>query len=111
VLRRARAGDLVYFDPPYDPLSASARFTSYTAQAFDAEEQRRLAAAYAELARRGCHVILSNAHTPRIRGLYTRLVSDGLRGIELRRVEAGRAINSRADRRGPIPEYLIVHHA
>ncbi len=29
VIRRAGRGDFVYFDPPYDPLSATANFTSY----------------------------------------------------------------------------------
>ena len=42
VVERAGAGDFLYFDPPYAPLSKTARFTSYTAEGFDADDQKRL---------------------------------------------------------------------
>jgi len=29
VLEKAKSGDFVYFDPPYDTLTESANFTSY----------------------------------------------------------------------------------
>ena len=38
----AGPGDLVYFDPPYAPLSATSRFTSYTSGSFSDEDQRAL---------------------------------------------------------------------
>src|SRR4051812_4042091 len=37
-LEQAKRSDFVYLDPPYAPLSGTARFTSYTAGGFDAEE-------------------------------------------------------------------------
>jgi DNA adenine methylase len=97
--RDARAGDLVYFDPPYDPLSPSASFTSYTAGGFSREDQARLAGLARDLADRGVHVLLSNSDTPFIRQLYA--------GFRVEGVFARRAINSRADRRGPVGELLI----
>ncbi|MCX5743989.1 MAG: Dam family site-specific DNA-(adenine-N6)-methyltransferase [Proteobacteria bacterium] len=39
----AKRGDFLYFDPPYDPVTPTANFTSYTAGAFGPEQQRELA--------------------------------------------------------------------
>jgi DNA adenine methylase len=97
--RRARRGDLVYFDPPYDPISPTASFTSYAKTGFGRTEQERLAEVFAHLAERGVHAVLSNSDTPFVRKLYKR--------FEIETVYARRAINSRADRRGPVPEVLV----
>ena len=70
VLDCAATGDFIYFDPPYDPVSKTASFTSYTASAFGEAEQRQLAEVFGELAERGCFCMLSNAHTPLILELY-----------------------------------------
>jgi len=95
----ARAGDAIYFDPPYVPLSATARFTAYDAAPFGWEEQRRLAALMHRLADRGVFALLSNAGSGPARDLYGSLSCD--------RVHARRSINSRADRRGHVPEILV----
>jgi DNA adenine methylase len=99
---KAATGDLVYFDPPYHPLSKTSSFTSYTAARFDDAEQRRLASVYRELDRRGCRAMLSNSDTPLIRELY--------RSFRLIEVLANRAINSKADGRGKIVELLIINY-
>jgi DNA adenine methylase len=96
-----RRDDFVYLDPPYQPVSATARFTSYTAGAFGPGDQERLAATYAELDRLGCRLMLSNSDSPLIRKLYA--------PFDIRSVEANRAINSRADRRGPVRELVILN--
>jgi len=101
VTRPARAGDLVYFDPPFDPLSPTASFTSYTAGGFGPEEQARLARLCRALAERGCHVMLSNSDTPLIRRLY--------RDFRLVELQARRAINRNANGRGPVTELLILN--
>jgi len=66
----AGRGDFVYFDPPYDPVTPTASFTSYTADAFGPEHQRELAETARALIARGCRVMLSNSDTPFIRSLY-----------------------------------------
>lgn len=95
----ARAGDFLYFDPPYDPVTPTASFTSYTAGAFGADDQRALADTARRLVARGCQVMLSNSDTPFIRSLY--------RGFRVERVKCARAINSNAAKRGEVDELVI----
>jgi DNA adenine methylase len=106
---RAQAGDFVYFDPPYAPLSETARFTSYTADGFDAAAQARLQQLMIDLARRGCQVLLSNSTAPAIRTLYRGNGEARTAGLRARTVPARRAINSRATRRGAIQEFVITN--
>jgi DNA adenine methylase len=110
VLDVARAGDFVYFDPPYAPLTATARFTSYTAAGFGDDDQRRLADAVVTLARRGCHVVLSNSTAPSVVELYesSRARDAGLRAW---RVPARRAINADARKRGEVLELVVTNVA
>lgn len=98
----ARAGDFVYFDPPYDPVSGSASFTAYQGCGFGRPEQRRLARVVHDLTRRGCRVMLSNSYTDFIRSLY--------KDFHVQRVSATRRINSVASRRGEIDEVLVLNY-
>lgn len=99
----AKANDFIYFDPPYDPLTATSSFTSYTAGAFGPDNQRELADTARRLVRRGCHVVLSNSDTPFIRSIY--------KGFEIERVRCPRAINSNAAKRGDVDELIISGQA
>jgi DNA adenine methylase len=103
----AAPGDFLYFDPPYAPLSATSRFASYTAAPFTDDDQARLCATVAELAGRGCHVMLSNSSAPAIEGRYRAAVASQP-GLSLWAVDARRAINSRGSGRGTIPELLLT---
>jgi len=98
----AKAGDFIYFDPPYAPLSNTANFTTYTRAGFDFEEQNRLARVFAELDERGCHVLESNSATAEIRDLYSE--------HHVVEVFAARAISSDPSTRGKIPELLIRNY-
>ncbi len=100
VLDRAVEGDLVYFDPPYVPLSKTSNFTSYTRESFDLDDQQRLRDAAQTLKQRGVHVLLSNSSAPEVRELY----ADGFR---CRKVMVARSVNCKSDGRGKIPELLI----
>ncbi len=99
----AAPGAFVYLDPPYDPLSSTSRFTSYTSGSFGEADQLRLARVFRELDRAGCLLMLSNSDTPFIRRLYA--------GYDATVVPARRAINCRADRRGPVSELVIRNYA
>jgi DNA adenine methylase len=105
----AAAGDFLYFDPPYAPLSRTARFTSYTTEGFDANDQERLRDVAVTLARRGCHVVMSNSTAPDIATLYENSVAVKAAGLKCYRVPARRAINSNAKRRGAVEEYVITN--
>jgi DNA adenine methylase len=100
VVADARRGDFLYFDPPYDPLTPTASFTSYTTGIFGADQQRELADTARGLVARGCQVMLSNSDTPFIRSLY--------KGFHIDRVKCSRAINSNAAKRGDVDEVIIT---
>ena len=99
VLSRARSGDLVYFDPPYDPLSATSSFTAYSRGGFGVADHEHLASTVGELTCRQVRVVVSNSSTDLIRRLYS--------PYRVRELLATRAMNSVGTGRGKIPELLI----
>lgn len=101
VLSSVRRGDLVYFDPPYSPISRTADFTSYSREGFNASAQIRLGELFAALAEMGAKVILSNSMTNFTKALY--------KDFYIYEVYATRLVNSRSDRRGRIAEALITN--
>jgi len=101
VAEEAQAGDFVYLDPPYDPVSETARFTQYHAGGFTREDHVRLAEVFRTLTRRGVWVMLSNSDTPFIRELYGE--------FQIVEIQTTRPINSRADRRRRWRELLILN--
>lgn len=95
----ARAGDLIYLDPPYPPLSPTANFTGYTVGAFLHHEHEVLAADFRHWARAGARVVLSNADVPFVRKLY--------KGFPIVEVESRRSVSSKASTRGKVGELVI----
>jgi DNA adenine methylase len=102
VAERAQAGDFVYFDPPYVPLTPTANFTDYYAGGFGQAEQKALAETYRRLDELGCRVMLSNSDTGLVRELYE--------GYRIIIVKARRAINSQAGKRGPVSEVVVLNY-
>ena len=102
-LETAQAGDFIYLDPPYYPLSKTSSFTSYTQDGFTADDQARLAQTVRDLHKRGCYILQSNSDAPLIRDLYA--------DFRIETIPANRAINSKADKRGPINELVILNFA
>lgn len=103
LLENAKPGDFVYFDPPYEPVSATASFTSYARDGFSQEDQTRLRDVYKALDRRGCKLMLSNSDVPFIRNLYGEFNVDT--------VAAPRAINCDATKRGKVSEVVVRNYA
>jgi DNA adenine methylase len=67
---KPKEDDFIYLDPPYDPVSTTAKFTGYTECGFTDKDQRDLSRIFMKLNERGCKVLLSNSDTPYIRELY-----------------------------------------
>jgi DNA adenine methylase len=99
VLKYAKKDDLVYFDPPYYPLTDTANFTSYSEFDFLEKEQKELFEVFNELSNNSCQVLHSNSCTDFIKDLY--------KDYQIEEVEANRFINSKAKDRGKIFEVLI----
>ena len=97
-----KKGTFVYFDPPYDPVSASSNFTGYTNLGFGKQEQRRLKEVCDELNAKGIKFLLSNSATDFILDLY--------KEYNIEKISAKRVINSNANNRGNVDEVLIRNY-
>lgn len=99
----AKKGDFVYFDPPYVPLTATSNFTAYGKDGFSDDDQIRLRDLALKLKNRGVKVVLSNSSADRVLELYDRFDN-----FSITFVDACRAINSDAKKRGQIKEVIIT---
>jgi len=100
IFEMAERGDVIYCDPPYVPLSATANFTSYSAGDFGPELQRELASVARSAAARGIPVVISNHDTPWTRDLYA--------GAEVSSFGVQRFISRDTANRAVAPELLAV---
>lgn len=99
VCAAARAGDAVYLDPPYLPVSRTSHFAAYHREPFGLTEHQRLARVFKELSQRGVASLLSNSNTRDTRALFG--------DFEVCVIGVRRSINSNPARRGPVPEILV----
>ncbi|MGH2098146.1 DNA adenine methylase, partial [Aerococcus urinaeequi] len=100
----AKAGDFVYIDPPYVPVTLSSSFTGYTADGFDLSEQERLRDLFVSLDKKGVYVMLSNSDTDIVHELYQKYADT------THIVKAKRNINSKGNKRGKINEVIITNY-
>ena len=66
----AQAGDFIFLDPPYLPVSEYADFKRYTKEQFYEEDHVELAAEVKRLHELGCHVVLTNSNHPLVHEQY-----------------------------------------
>lgn len=92
-LALAGEGDVVYCDPPYEPLPGTAGFTNYAAGGFSWADQISLAESCVAAHQRGAKVLISNSTAPRVLELYEQ------HGFTLHHVDARRAISSKGSTR------------
>jgi len=103
-VEKAKKGDFVYFDPPYQPVSKTANFTSYTNRNFGLNDLKRLAKVSNQLAKKGVNVLLSNSSSKQVRDLFS------AKYWEIIKIEANRAINSDSNKRTGHSELLIKNY-
>jgi DNA adenine methylase len=104
VLQEAKKGDFVYFDPPYQPVSSTANFTSYTNKDFTYDDLRRLAELCLKLDSKGCKVLLSNSDSKEVEDIFSE------KPWKTIRIEANRSINSNSKKRTGHFELLIRNY-
>lgn len=96
------AGDFVYFDPPYIPLSETSSFTSYTHEGFSYEDQVRLRDTFKKLDEKGAYVMLSNSSSPLVGELY--------KDFNIHKVSATRTNGAKSSSRGKIDEIIVTNY-
>ena len=104
VLRDAKKGDLVYFDPPYQPVSDTANFTSYTNKDFTDKDLERLADLCNKLDSKGCKVLLSNSDSKQVSDMFS------AKPWKVNKIQANRSINSNSSKRTGHFELLIKNY-
>jgi len=101
ILEVAEEDDLVYFDPPYEPMSPTAYFTDYSAEGFGKEDQKQLRDVAQKLDERDVNVILSNS------GVMYEMYDEA--GFYVEVEGATRAINSDAENRDEVDEVIATN--
>jgi len=104
VLRDVKKDDLVYFDPPYQPVSDTANFTSYTNKDFTYDDLSRLADLCMKLDSKGCKVMLSNSNSKEVADMFS------VKPWTMTKIRANRSINSNSKKRTGHFELLIKNY-
>ena len=104
ILKDAKKGDFVYFDPPYQPVSDTANFTSYTHRDFTEDDLQRLADLANQLNSKGSHVLLSNSNTKIVKKIFSS------KKWKVKEIAVNRAINSNSQKRTGHKEVLIKNY-
>jgi len=101
-LKYVRKNDLVYLDPPYDPISKTSSFTSYTDKGFDREDQISLKKLCDNLNKKGVKFLLSNSATDFILDLY--------KEYNITLIDVKRNIAASSKNRKTVKEVLISNY-
>jgi len=104
VLDNAKKDDFVYFDPPYQPISQTANFTSYTNRDFTINDLKRLSKVCQDLDSRGCKIMLSNSNCKEVTQSFSK------NSWKVVKIKANRAINSNSKKRTGHTELLIKNY-
>ena len=102
ILKKVKKNDFVYLDPPYDPLSKTASFTSYTKNDFGKDEQIELAKLFKSLDKKGAIIMLNNSDTEYTRELY--------KNYRIEIIKAPRFVAAKGKSRKPVNELVVMNY-
>ncbi|MCL5500488.1 Dam family site-specific DNA-(adenine-N6)-methyltransferase [Escherichia coli] len=101
-LSLAGDGDVVYCDPPYEPLPGTDGFTSYSGAGFSWADQVALAECSVAAHQRGAKVVISNSSAPKVIELYEQ------HGLKIHHVSARRAMSSKPGTRSAASDIIAT---
>jgi DNA adenine methylase len=93
--------DVVYFDPPYVPLTETSNFTSYSTDGFAYTQQEKLVEIAERLSSQNVRVIISNHDTDVSRELY--------KNAKIHTIEVRRNISAKGTSRNKVKELIAVY--
>ncbi|MDX2110736.1 MAG: Dam family site-specific DNA-(adenine-N6)-methyltransferase [Verrucomicrobiota bacterium] len=96
------AGDVIYCDPPYVPLSKTSSFSTYSAGGFGYNDQKELVDCCIDAVRRGALVVISNHDNETTQQLY--------KGARIIQFEVQRFISCNGEGRNKVPELLAIYN-
>jgi len=70
IVSRAKKGDFVYLDPPYEPLSESSSFTAYTEDDWTTEDLVHLRSLCDEMDSKGVLWMMSNSTAQKVYDIF-----------------------------------------
>lgn len=103
-MANAVAGSVVYCDPPYAPLSATANFTAYHTASFNAVQQQHLAELAEALYQQQIPVLISNHDTALTRQWYHN-------ATEFHKLQVRRNISRNGSTRNKVDELLALYRS
>ncbi|WP_333715816.1 Dam family site-specific DNA-(adenine-N6)-methyltransferase [Pantoea eucrina] len=102
VIGQAGEGDVIFCDPPYEPMPDESGFTAYSGNAFTFEHQTRLVECLVAARSRGAKVVITNSSAPSVVDLYTR------NGFRIMPLAARRSVSCKADTRKTADDIIAV---
>ncbi|MDC9590744.1 Dam family site-specific DNA-(adenine-N6)-methyltransferase [Xenorhabdus sp. XENO-10] len=101
-IRRADAGDVIFCDPPYEPLPDTNGFTNYVGGGFTFQDQCSLANELVLAHQRGAHVVITNSSSLKIREMYESMK------FKIYTLNSRRTMSCKGKTRGPISDLIAV---
>lgn len=107
IVKDAKKGDLIYFDPPYD-YDEKNIFLSYGEKIFNKSDLIKLRDIAYNLIKRGCFVVLSNNNTKLVNELFVSSLDKKSLHFIIQPFDVKRLVNSKVSSRSiPVQEVLI----